>query len=164
SEAVTIFTRHVEAIHEALYVRLTVSYREPVKFALLLAFALVVHVWLALAFLLFAILVWLVGGQMAAYFRRQGRAASDRAAQQLTQVRESLMLMRLVKVYLMELFNQRRVERLLGRYARLQMIRLRGEAVYKPVLFTMGTLAGLVLLYIAGLIVLSGRLGAGSMV
>jgi ATP-binding cassette subfamily B protein len=164
SEAVTIFTRHVEAIHEALYVRLTVSYREPVKFALLLAFALVVHVWLALAFLLFAILVWLVGGQMAAYFRRQGRAASDRAAEQLTQVRESLMLMRLVKVYLMELFNQRRVERLLGRYARLQMIRLRGEAVYKPVLFTMGTLAGLVLLYIAGLIVLSGRLGAGSMV
>jgi ATP-binding cassette subfamily B protein len=164
SEAVTIFTRHVEAITEALYVRLTVSYREPVKFVLLVAFALFVQVWLALAFLLFAILVWLVGGQVAAYFRRQGRLASDRAAEQLTLVRESLMLMRLVKVYLMELFNQRRVERLLGRYARLQLIRLRGEAIYKPVLFTLGMLATMVLLYIAGLIVLTGRLSAASTV
>jgi ATP-binding cassette subfamily B protein len=164
SEAVTIFTRHVEAIHEALYARLTVSYREPIKFVLLLAFALLVNPWLALAFLVFAILIWLVGGQISAYFRRQGRAASDRAAEQLTQVRESLMLMRLVKVYLMELFNQRRVERLLGRYARLQLIRLRGEAVYRPVLYTLGTLAALILLYLAGLIVLAGHLGAASTV
>jgi ATP-binding cassette subfamily B protein len=164
SEAVTIFTRHVEAIHEALYARLTVLYREPVKVVLLMAFALVVHPYLALAFLLFAVLGAYAGGKIAEHFRRQGRAASDRAAEQLTLIRESLMLMRLVKVYLMELFNQRRVERLLGRYARLQLIRLRGEAVYKPVLFTMGMVAALVLLYIAGLIVLSGRLGAASTV
>ncbi len=164
SEAVTIFTRHVESVHEALYVWLTTSFREPIKFALLLAFALVVHVWLAVAFLLFAILVWLVGGQIAAYFRRRGRAASNAAAEQLALVRESLMLMRLVKVYLMELFNQARVERLLARYARAQLVRFRGEAVYKPVLFTLGTLAALALLYVAGLIVLDGRLGAASTV
>ena len=57
---------------------------------------------------------------------------------------------------------RRRVERLLGLYGRLQLVRLRGEAVYKPVLFTMGMLAALVLLYIAGLIVLTGRLSAAS--
>jgi ATP-binding cassette subfamily B protein len=74
------------------------------------------------------------------------------------------MLMRLVKVYLMELFNQARVERLLARYARLQLIRFRGEAVYRPVLFTLGLLAALILLYVAGLIVLDGRLGAASTV
>jgi ATP-binding cassette subfamily B protein len=164
SEAVTIFTRHVEAIHEALYARLTVSFREPIKFALLLVFALVVKFELALASLLFAVLVWLVGGQIAAYFRRRGRAASDAAAEQLTLIRETLMLMRLVKVYLMELFNQARVERLLARYGKLQLIRLRGEAVYKPVLFTLGLLAALVVLYVAGLIVLFGQLGAGSTV
>jgi ATP-binding cassette subfamily B protein len=164
SEAVTIFARHVEAIHEALYARLTVSFREPIKFALLLAFALVVHPLLALAFLLFTVLVWLVGGRIAAYFRRRGKAASDRAAEQLTLVRESLMLMRLVKVYLMELFNQARVERLLARYGRLQLVRLRGEAVYKPVLFTLAVLAALVLLYVAGLIVLRGQLGAAGTV
>ncbi len=164
SEAVTVFTRHVEAIHEALYSRLTVSYVEPVKFALLLAFALLVEPLLALAFLLFAILVWIVGGQIAAHFRHQGRAASDAAAEQLTLVRESLMLMRLVKVYLMELFNQARVERLLARYARAQLVRFRGEALYKPILFTLGLLAALILLWLAGLIVLAGRLGAASTV
>jgi ATP-binding cassette subfamily B protein len=164
SEAVTVFTRHVEAILEALYARLTVSFREPIQFGLLLAFALLVEPLLAAAFLLFAVLVWLVGGQLAAYFRRQGRAASDAAAEQLTLVRESLMLMRLVKVYLMELFNQARVERLLGRYARAQLLRLRGEAIYKPVLFTLGMVAAMVLLYVAGLIVLDGRLGAAGTV
>jgi ATP-binding cassette subfamily B protein len=164
SEAVTVFTRHVESILEALYARLTVSFREPTLFGLLLVFALLVEPLLAIAFLLFAILVWLVGGQIAAYFRRQGRAASAAAAEQLSLVRESLMLMRLVKVYLMELFNQARVERLLGRYARAQLIRLRGEAIYKPVLFTLGMLAALVLLYVAGLIVLDGRLGAAGTV
>lgn len=162
SEAVTIFTRHVEAIHEALYTRLTVSLREPVKFGLLLAFALFVHPWLALACLLFAILVWFVGGQAAAYFRRRGRAAANRAAEQLTLIRESLMLMRLVKVYMMELFNQARVERLLARYGRAQMTRFRGEAVYRPLLTFLGLVAALVLLYVAGLIVLHGQLGAAS--
>jgi ATP-binding cassette subfamily B protein len=164
SEAVTIFTRHIEAVHEALYARLTVYAIEPVKFVLLLAFALIVEPLLASAFLLFAILVWIVGGQIAAYFRRQGRAASDAAAEQLALIRESLMLMRLVKVYLMELFNQARVERLLARYARAQLVRFRGEALYKPILFTLGLLAALVLLWLAGVIVLAGRLGAASTV
>jgi ATP-binding cassette subfamily B protein len=162
SEAVTIFTRHIEAIHEALYTRLTVSFREPVKLVLLLAFALVVQPWLALASLLFGILVWLVGGQVAAAFRRRGRVASNRAAEQLALIRESLMLMRLVKVYLMELFNQARVERLLARYERAQLSRLRGAAIYRPLLFFLGTLAALLLLFVAGLIVLQGQLGAAS--
>ena len=61
-----------------LYAWLTVCFREPVKFGLLLAFALVVNFWLALAFLLFALLVWLIGGQIAAYFRDQGRLATQR--------------------------------------------------------------------------------------
>ena len=43
SEAVSVFTRHVEAVHDALYARLTVYFREPIKFGLLLAFALVVQ-------------------------------------------------------------------------------------------------------------------------
>src|SRR5207253_8120905 len=101
SEAVSILTRHIEAIHDALYAWLTVVWREPIKFGLLLGFALVVNFWLALAFLFFAVLVWLIGGQVAAYFRRQGRLAVNRAAEQLSLIRESLMLMRLVKVYLM---------------------------------------------------------------
>jgi ATP-binding cassette subfamily B protein len=164
SEAVTIFTRHVEAVHDALYARLTVIFREPVKFGLLLAFALVVQFWLALAFFCFAVLVWLIGGQIAAYFRRRGRLATTQSAERLTVIRESLMLMRLVKCYLMELFNQSRVERQLSRYAKAQMVRYRGEAIYQPLLILLGMLCVLILLFVAGLIVLNGQLGVAGII
>ncbi len=159
NEAVSIFTRHLEAVHEALYIRLTVLYREPVKAALLLLFALAVHFWLGLAFLLFALLVWLVGGQVATYFRRQSRLAMRRAADQLALIQESLMLMRLVKTYLMDLFNQSRVERQLGRLARAQQRRFQGEAVAGPLLVFLGTLAALVLLYVTGWVILADQVG-----
>src|SRR5262249_37365622 len=111
------------------------------------------------AFLLFAVLVWVIGGQIAVYFRRQEREAVRVAANHLALLQESLMLMRLVKCYLMELFNQSRVERQLAQYADAQLQRYRGEAIYRPVLIFLGTLAALVLLYVGGLIVLNERLG-----
>ena len=83
SEAVSVSTRHLEAVHDGLFAWLTVWIREPVKFGLLLLFALAVNFWLALAFLLFAVLVWIGGGQIAAWFRRRGRVAQHRAAEQL---------------------------------------------------------------------------------
>jgi ATP-binding cassette subfamily B protein len=162
SEAVSIFVRHVESVHEALFVWLTSAVSEPIKFVLLLAFALFVNFWLALAFLLFAILVWYAGGQVAAHYRRQGRIATNHASEQLALIRETLMMMRLVKVYLMELFNQSRVERLLARYGKAQMIRFRGEAIYRPLFVFLGTLAALVLLAVAGVVILSGQLGVAS--
>ncbi len=109
SEAVSVSTRHLESVHEGLFLWLTVYFREPIKFCLLLLFALVLNFWLAIAFFLFALLVWIVGGQIAAYYRRQGRVAEMHSAEQLALMQESLMLMRLVKVYLMEQFNQARV-------------------------------------------------------
>ncbi len=162
SEAVSIFARHVEAVHDALYARLTVYCRAPITFALLLLFALLVHFWLALAFLLSALLVWLIGGQVATHFKRQGRRATNHAAEQLTLLRESLMLMRLVKVYLMDLFNQSRVERQLARYATAQQIRFRGEAIYRPLLLFLGVLATVLLLYVAGLSVFHEHLSMPS--
>jgi ATP-binding cassette subfamily B protein len=162
SEAVSVFTRHLEAVHDALYAWLTVVFREPVKFGLILAFALLVNFWLALAFLVFAVLVWYVGGQIAAHFRRQGRLATHRAADQLALIQESIKMMRLVKCYLMELFNQSRVERQLARYAGAQLRRYRGEAIYRPLLVFLGTLAAVVLLYIGGLVIQSGNLGVAT--
>jgi ATP-binding cassette subfamily B protein len=159
---VGVSTRHLEAVHDALYAWLTVVFREPVKFGLLLLFAMLVNFWLGLAFLLFALLVWLIGGQVAAYVRRLGRAAGHRAADQLALLQESLMLMRLVKVYLMELFNQARVERQLAKYARAQLRRYRGEAIYRPLFLFLALLASLVLLLIVGTVVLNGALGVTS--
>ncbi|MFO0970529.1 MAG: ABC transporter ATP-binding protein [Gemmataceae bacterium] len=162
SEAVGIVTRQVESVHQGLFAWLTVFFREPVKFGLLLLFAMLVHFWLALAFLLFALLVWLVGGQIAVYFRRQGRAADLRAADQLAHLQESLRIMRLVKVYLMERFNQGRVERILRLYSEAQLERYRGEAIYRPAFTLLGLLAALLLLFVAGMVVLSGYLGVTS--
>jgi ATP-binding cassette subfamily B protein len=164
TEAVSIFARHLEAVHDALFTRLTVFYRAPIKFALLLAFALFLHFWLALAFLMFAILVWLIGGQVAAYFRRKGRLATNQASEHLTIMRESLMLMRLVKCYLMEPFNQNRVERQLSRYSKVQLLRYRGEAIYQPLLLFLGLLCALVLLFVAGILVLYGQLSVAGTV
>lgn len=162
AEAVQVFTTQIQAIHEALFAQLTVVFREPVKFLLLLGLALLVHFWLGLAFVLFALLVWLVAGQVVASFRRQGRIAERRAAEQLTLVQESLQLMRLVKIYLMELFNQSRVERQLARFARAQQRRYLGEAVSLPLLIFLGTFAALVLLYVSGWLVLQEQIGLAS--
>src|SRR5262249_43961680 len=159
SEAVSVSTRHLEAGHDGLYPWLTVVFREPVKFGLVLLFALLVHFWLALAFVLFALLVWILGGQVAAYFRRQGRAAGHRAADQLALLQESLMLMRLVKVYLMEPFNQNRVERQLARYGESQPRRFWGEAIYRPLFAFVALLAVLILLLVAGIVILDGQVG-----
>jgi ATP-binding cassette subfamily B protein len=164
TEAVSIFARHIEAVHDAMYTRLTVYFRAPTKLALLIAFALFVQFWLALATLMLAIVVWLIGGQVAAYFRRQGRLATHQASEHLTIMRESLMLMRLVKCYLMEQFNQNRVERQLTRYTHVQMIRLRGDAIYQPLLVLLGLLCVLLLLFVAGILVLSGQLTVAQLV
>jgi ATP-binding cassette subfamily B protein len=162
SEAVGVFTRQIETLHNGLYIWQTVIFPEPVKFAFLLALALSLNLGLALAFLIFALLVWLVGGQVAVYFRRQEREATRQSADQLALLQESMMMMRLVKCYLMELFSQSRVERQLSKYTQEQLRRYRGEAIYRPLLIFLGTLAAVVLLYVAGLIVLSGRLGIAS--
>jgi ATP-binding cassette subfamily B protein len=159
SEAVGIFTRQIEAVHDALFTWLTVVASEPVRFGLLLVFALILNVWLSLVFLIFAVLVWLIGGQIAAHVRTRERMASRHAAEQLAMLQESLMLMRLVKSYTMELFNQSRVERQLSNYADVQMLRYRSDALYRPLLTFLGTAAAVVLLFVAGQVVLSGRLG-----
>ena len=159
SEAVSVSTRHLESVHEGLFLWLTTYFREPVKFGLLLAFAFLINFWLALAFLIFALLVWVAGGQLAAFLRQRGRHVDARSAEQLALIQESLMMTRLVKVYLMEPFNQARVERQLAGYARAQKRRYLGEAIYRPVFAFLGLLAAVVLLYVSGTAILNGEFG-----
>ena len=65
---------------DALYAWMTAAFRYPVLFVMLMAVTLLVNFWLAVCFLVLAALVWVIGGQVAAYFRREARlsAASDR--------------------------------------------------------------------------------------
>ena len=72
------------------------------------------------------------------------------------------MIMRLVKSNVMELFNQSRVERQLADYAAARLRRARGEALFRPLLWFLATMSAAVLLYVAGLIVLSAGLGTAN--
>jgi ATP-binding cassette subfamily B protein len=164
SEAVSILTRHIEAVHDALYTRLTVWYREPITLVLLLLFAIFVHPLLALAFVFFAVVVWVLGVKIVGYFRQQSKLATHVAAERLTIIRESLMLMRLVKCYVMEQFNQARIERQLSRYGQVQRIRHRADALARPVLVLLAGFGALVLFFVGALLVLRGLLSAASAV
>jgi ATP-binding cassette subfamily B protein len=164
SEAVSLITRHIEAVQDALYHRLTVYFREPFVVLLFILFAIFLNPLLAIAFLLFAVMVWLIGVRIVAYFRNQSKRATTVAAERLTIIRESLMLMRLVKCYLMEQFNQARIERQLSRYAQVQQVRYRGESMAEPALILLGGLGALILMFVGALLVLHGDLHVASAV
>jgi ATP-binding cassette subfamily B protein len=154
TEAVTILTRHIEALHDAFFARLTVYFREPIYLVTLVLFAVVTEPALALSFMLFALIVYGVGVQLIGYFRARSKLASTVAAERLTVIRESLMLMRLVKVYMMEQFNQGRIERQLSKYGSVQRLRHRADELALPLLALFGGACVLVLLYVGALMVL----------
>ncbi len=158
AEAVGVFTRNLEAVHEGLYIWLTGLFRDPTLVGLLLIFAALIDPWLALAFLLLALHLWVGGASLAAAFRRREKGNTRLAAEQLALLQESIKMMRLVKCYGMELFNQARVERQLATYERSLLRRYRGEAVYRPALVTLILSAVIVLAAIGGAVVLAGHL------
>src|SRR5262249_4629890 len=102
--------------------------------------------------------------QVAASFRRAASTADRRAGARMALLRESLLMMRLVKSNNMELFNQSRVERQLTEYANARRRRARGVSLCRPGGWVLGALSGGVLLYVAGLIVLNSGLGAANVV
>ena len=163
ADAQGLFTRQIEALHEAIYYWITTAHRSIAQLILLLIIALLVQPWLALAVLLFAILVWLLGGRIVTTFRRKSRASAKVATSRILLLRESIRLMRLVKSYLMELFNQSRVERQLAEYAEAHLTRYRGEAFARPFMLLLVTLAGVTVLYLGGRIVLSDGLSAAGL-
>jgi ATP-binding cassette subfamily B protein len=74
------------------------------------------------------------------------------------------MLMRLVKCYLMEQFNQARIERQLSRYAQVQKVRYRGEFMAEPALIVLAGVGAAILLFISGWLILYGWVSVASAV
>ncbi len=158
-----MFTRHIESIHDALYVWLSLAFRNPAQFVLLLLLAILIHPWLTIVFAVLGLLVWLIGSQIAAIFRHRGRVASRNASTRLILLLESLRLVKLVKSYLMEGFNQNRVERQLSEYSKAHLKRYRGEAFGKPLLVLFVLLPAVGLMYVAGRIALTDGLSIGGL-
>jgi ABC-type multidrug transport system fused ATPase/permease subunit len=156
AEAADLLTRRVEEVGAAVHSRLNSLYRYPLTIVLLIGLILLVNVWLAVSFLALAGLVWLIGGQVAAHFRREARLGERQAAGLLALLKESMGLFRLVKCFQMERFNQTRVERQLAESARANWRALRGRAMAGPLLGSFALLTGVALMYLAARGVLAG--------
>lgn len=156
AEAADLLTRRVEEVGDAVQARLTVAVRYSLSVVLLIGLIVLINFWLALSFLALAGLVWLIGGQVAAYFRREGRIGERQAGATLTLLKESMGLFRLVKCFQMERFNQTRVERQLTESARSNWRRLRGRAMAGPLLGSVILVTGVALMYLAARGALAG--------
>ncbi|MFO0802088.1 MAG: ABC transporter ATP-binding protein [Gemmataceae bacterium] len=157
NEASELVTKKVDAVGSALQAALTAPFRHPLAIVLLFTFMVLVHFWLAMSFLLVAVIVWLVGGQIVAFFRREVRLGSREAERSSAWLEEGTGLLRLVKCFQMEHFNQSRMERSLAESSRANWRRMRGEALARPLLGSAALLAGIALLYLAARSVLAGE-------
>ncbi len=156
AEAAELLTRRVEEVGDAIQAQLTAAARYSLTVLFLIGLIVLVNFWLALSFLALAGLVWLIGGQVAAHFRREGRLGERQASATLSLLKESMSLFRLVKCFQMERFNQTRVERQLIESGRSNWRRLRGTAMAGPLLGSVVLLTGVALLYLAARGVLAG--------
>ncbi len=164
AETAELATRQVEEIGNAVEVSVAVPILQPIKFLLLVGLILLLNFWLAVSFLLLALLVWVIGGQIAAYNRREARIGSRQAASALALLQESMSILRLVKCYHMERFNQNRVERQLAESRRANWRRLRGDALARPVLRSVALVAGVALAYLGARAVLAGEFSVAGLV
>jgi ATP-binding cassette subfamily B protein len=163
-EAAALVTNKVDDVGDGLEAAFTAPYRHLPAFVLLFLFILLVNFWIATSFLLLALLVWLIGGQFAAFYRREVRLGSREAGKANALLQEGTGLLRLVKCFQMEQFNSNRMERHLAETSRANWRRMRGEALAKPLLTAVALLAGLALLYLAARSVLGGEFTVAGLV
>lgn len=167
--AISVFTRHIEAVQEGLYLCLTSRWREPARLVLLVVFAPLIEFgtsgefpFLTLGFVCLAGLIWVVGAQLFAWYRQHERAWNQQAAEQLSLLQEGLRLMRLVKGFLMEAFHQQRIERQLGEYERQVKQQLVGRVAFQQTMVLLGLIGLSVLAFVAAWNTLLDRMGLAS--
>ncbi len=157
NEALQLFMKQTETVGTAVQASLVANYRYPIMAIGLLILILLVNFWLAASCLLLATIIWIIGGQITAYFRRDARLGSRLVESTLALLEEGFHLVRLVKGYQMERFNQNRVERHLAELGRSGWRKVRGDALAGVLLGSMALLAGVALLYLAARSILVGE-------
>ncbi len=162
-EAANLFTQRIDVVQDGLRAWLLTGIKSPIAIVLLLVTLLMINFWLAACLLLLGAIVWLAGGQFAAWFRRDGRIATRRSEARMMQMKESLSIIQLVKCYLMERFNQNRVERQISDHTKAEWRRLRGDALSQPAFISAVTIAGIIAMYLAGRSVLAGDMSVAGM-
>lgn len=158
SEAGEIVTRKIDQVQDGVIASLTGAIRGPVIVVLLTILLFSAHFWLTVVLVALSLIVWLVAGQAATWFRRDARVASRRAEARLGMIRESLSRMQLAKAYLMERFIQTRFERHLTDLSKSALRRQRSDTLSRPMLVTIISLAVFAMSFLAGWVVLSGEM------
>ena len=157
------YTRELDILQDGLYAWLTVTYKEPAKLILVFGFALALDSgtgwpWLTVLGVLFALLLWLVGGYIAQAARKQDRQHALAAAEQTALLQESLRIMRLVVGFSLETFNGSRVERQLAEHTAHTRRRLMARMLLRQLLLLLGLVSAAILLYALGWGLLNGHL------
>ena len=164
AEAGELVSRKVDDIQDAFSASMTTGVRTAVSAILLAGVLFASHIWLTIAAVAVAALVWLVAGGAAAWFRREARIAGRRTESRLGLIRESLSGTQLSKAYLMERFAQTRFERHLSDLSKSAWRKTRGETFSRPTLLAIVTGAALVVIYLGARLVLAGEMSLAALV
>lgn len=156
AEATNVLIDRVEAIRHGLETELIAAWRIPVVIAGSLLVLFLTNPLVAVVVLCGVAAVWLVVGQTAARYRSEARLAERTVDSSRARLAESIARLGLVKAYLMDRFAQNRVERQLDDAASAEQKRCRGLAFATPMLWAIGGLSGVVLLYYLGIVGLGG--------
>ncbi len=159
-----LITDRVEELQDGWMTGRTTGIRTLALLPIALLILLIPNAWLGLAILFLAGVVWLIAGQFAAWFRRDGRQAARRVAHHRGILRESLEVLLMVKCFLMERFNQNRIERQLHDLAQSGTRQHRGEALSKPVLYTAGAITAVAVSFLGGTLILANDLSLAGLV
>ncbi|MCZ2342818.1 MAG: ABC transporter ATP-binding protein/permease [Bacteroidales bacterium] len=162
-EAGKLISTRIEQIQEGLHSWMTQSFRWPTLLVAVMFVLFTTNIWLTIGMILVGGLVWLVMGQIAAWFRHDARMATRRAEARLALLQESMTMIQLVKGYLMERYAQTKLERHLSDLSRATWRKQRGDAFSRQALLTVVVLTAVIVIYLAGLVVLGGMLTAAGL-
>ncbi|QVL34396.1 ABC transporter ATP-binding protein [Telmatocola sphagniphila] len=160
SGASTLFIREVEAVQDEFFVRYANQYRYTLYLIALPILALAAQFWLTLAALLIGLVAWMFLNLRLRSLAKKTKESSRRAKAWLSRLTESLKIMRLVRSYSMQTFNQSRLERQLADYEREQLQRYRQEGSIRPTVFLFLCSLTFLVLFLAGVISLNQPIGA----
>jgi ATP-binding cassette subfamily B protein len=148
----------IDKVRKGIFTRMTVNLPEAIHIVLLTLFALWLHPWLAVIMgVLLGLSAWAMQ-LLRNFLRRRGDVTLRQAVRQARLFHESLEMVRLVKGYLMEPFNEQRVDAQLAALAEAQVRQNLGEALARPALMLAGLSIFLSVLFLAGFVLLHGFL------
>lgn len=163
-EAGKLISVRIEQIQEGLHSWMTQSFRWPTLLATIAFVLFATNVWLTIGMILVGGLVWLITGQIAAWFRHDSRLANRRAEARLALLQESMTMTQLVKGYLMDRYAQSKLERNLADLSRATWRKYRGDAFSRQALLTVVALTAVIVIYLAGIVVLGGMLTVAGLI